>query len=478
MWHPLGAIRTGFPSLSASAPFPPPVEPDVAAERGRGLRRIFRNVGVLLGGRAINAPLSLLHASLAIRLLGGYDFGLVVMLYAFARTIGDLVDFQSWQTLLQYGFRPLADGELRQFHRVLRFSLVLDLIGGIAGVVIAVAASLTLGPVLGWPPALHPIGSIYCVSTLFMAAATPTGILRILNRFDLLAVQGTVATIVRLAGTLALPLVGASFIHLAVAWMLAEATSCILLFGLAWRELRRKGLTRDLWNTTADIVPDLLRRRIGQDFPGIWRFAFVTNANATLSLVFSHATTLIVGSRLGPTSAGYYRIASQLAAGIAKPGTLVQQTLYPEMATLWRDRALGSMYRLALHASLAAGGIGCALMGLAYWLSAPLLSLVIGTHDPAAATITLWLLGSEVIGICGLPLEPLLMTTRRAGAVMISRCVDMIFFLPTLLIFIRLYGLDGVGPATVAGMLLLVLLQLGLVFRAHAAMTRPIPIES
>lgn len=400
------------------------------------------------------------------------------MLYAFARTIGDLVDFQSWQTLLQYGFRPLADGDLRQFHRVLRFSLALDLIGGVAGVTIALVASLTLGSTLGWPPALHPIGSIYCLSTIFMAAATPTGVLRILNRFDLLAVQGTAATTVRLVGTLVLPLVGASFTHLAIAWMLAEAISCVLLFGLAWRELRKKGLTRDFWRTTPDILPDLLRRRIGQDFPGIWRFAFVTNANATLSLVFSHATTLIVGSRLGPTSAGYYRIASQMAAGIAKPGTLMQQTLYPEMAALWRDRAIGRMYRLALHTSLAAGGIGCLLIALAYWLGAPLLALVIGTHDRAAVTIMLWLLGAEVIAICGLPLEPLLMTTRRAGAVMISRCVDMVFFLPTLLIFIRLYGLNGVGPATVGGMLLLILLQLGLVFRAHAAMTPPAPAES
>ncbi|GBQ26493.1 hypothetical protein AA13594_0264 [Gluconacetobacter azotocaptans DSM 13594] len=61
---------------------------------------------------------------------------------------------------------------------------------------------------------------------------------------------------------------------------------------------------------------DLPGRRIGQDFPGIWRFAFVTNANATLSLVFSHATPLIVGSRLRP----------------AKPETLMQ----PPSILRWR----------------------------------------------------------------------------------------------------------------------------------------------
>lgn len=437
----------------------------------RGLRRAFRNLGVLLGGRALNAPLSLLHASLAIHLLGGYGFGLVVMLYAFARTIGDLVDFQSWQTLLQYGFRPLGDRDLPRFHRVLRFSLTLDLIGGIAGCVISVIASLTMGQILGWPPVLHPIGTFYSLTPLFMAAATPTGVLRILNRFDLLALQGSTATLVRLLGTLALPVIGLSFEHLALVWMLAEILSFTLLFGLAWHELHKRELMAGFWTGMADIIPDLMKGRIAIDFPGIWRFAFITNANATLSLVFSHVTTLIVGSVLGPVSAGYYRIASQIAAGIAKPGTMMQQTLYPEMASLWREGATERMYRLAWQSSLAAGGIGCLLIAFALLLGRPLLGLVIGTQDQAAVSIMLWMLGAEIVAICGLPLEPLLMTFRRAGAVVIARCVDVVFFLPVLMILIHFYGLEGVGPANVGGAIVLVLMQLAMALHARRTLT-------
>ncbi|WP_182950902.1 lipopolysaccharide biosynthesis protein [Gluconacetobacter takamatsuzukensis] len=450
--------------MSVAAPIP-----DTTNEP-RGLRRAFRNLGVLLGGRALNAPLSLLHASLAIHLLGGYGFGLVVMLYAFARTIGDLVDFQSWQTVLQYGFQPLSDRDLPRFHRILRFSLILDLIGGVAGCAIAVVASLTMGQILGWPPLLRPIGTFYSLTPLFMAAATPTGVLRILNRFDLLAAQGSTATIVRLLGTLALPAIGASFAHLALIWMLAEILSFTVLFGLAWRELHKRELMTGFWIGMTDIVPDLVKGRIAVDFPGIWRFAFITNANATLSLVFSHVTTLIVGSVLGPVSAGYYRIASQIAAGIAKPGTMMQQTLYPEMATLWRDGATGRMYRLAWQSSLAAGGIGCLLMIFALLLGHPLLGLVIGTRDPAAVNIMLWMLGAEIVAICGLPLEPLLMTFRRAGAVVIARCVDVVFFLPVLMILIHAYGLEGVGPANVGGAIVLVLMQLAMALHARRAL--------
>lgn len=125
------------------------------------------------------------------------------------------------------------------------------------------------------------------------------------------------------------------------------------------------------WTSIGSIVPDLLKGPITTDFPGIWRFAFITNANATPSLVFSHVTTLIVGSVLGPVSAGYYRIGSQIAAGIAKPGTMMQQTLHPEMASLWREGATGRMYRLAWQSSLAPGGIGCLLMVFALLLADP-----------------------------------------------------------------------------------------------------------
>ena len=437
-----------------------------------GVRRVMSNLGVLLGGRAINAPLSLLHIWLATRLLGSVNFGLVAMMYAFARTIGDIVDFQSWQTVLQYGLRPLTDGKRQEFQKIVGFSLLLDCCGGLLGFFGGTAISLLCMNILGWPPQIHVIGVIYCVSILFMASATPMGLLRVFNRYDLLAVQGTVATIVRVIGTASMALGWASLPALAGVWIAAEIAAWGTIFFMAAREMKNRDLVRGLFHETCALIPDLKSGRFFKAHPGIWRFALTTNLNSTLALAFGHIGTLVVGAFVGPASAGYYRIASQIAAGIAKPATLIQTTVYPEMARLWRDRATKRLYRLTIQIALMAGAIGTALLVLTLVAGKPLLQIYIGqTGALQTLPVVLWLLAAEVVTVWGLPLEPLLFTINRSEAAIWARCLECAFFLPGLVFMVRKYGLEGVGPATLCGVTLLIGIQLVFVLRTPGLKT-------
>ncbi len=99
-------------------------------------RKVMANAGLLIGGRSLNAPLSLAYLAISARALGVHDMGVVVLINAYALTIGQIVRFESWQAILHYGSRPLADGRAHDFHRVLRFSLLLDLISAAAGLAV------------------------------------------------------------------------------------------------------------------------------------------------------------------------------------------------------------------------------------------------------------------------------------------------------------------------------------------------------
>jgi len=430
-----------------------------------GLRRMLRNLRLLLSGRAVNAPMALLHTYLAVRLLGSRDFGLVVMLYAFARTVADFVDFQSWQTVLHFGIKPLTDNDVPAFQRIVRFSLCLDLIGGILGTAIGALIAMFCGQILGWPPQINIVGEIYCVAIFFMASATPMGVLRILNRFDLISMQSVAATFIRLLGTLLLCVVHGGLYSMIAVWVAGECFAGAVFFLQAWRELSRRGLSHGLFSHLGGTVRDITQNRISQSFPGIWPFALSTNLNSTLALAFSHVGTLVVGGMLGPAEAGYYRIANQIATGIAKPATLLQTALYPEMARLWRDRDMKRLYQLATQIALLAGLIGSALLVLAYFLGETLLRVMIGPKGSHALPVMLWLLFAEVITIWGMPLEPMLITMRRAGAAITARGLNVVLYLPTLALMISLHGLNGIGPATAFSTLALIALQFLLVFQ-------------
>ena len=74
------------------------------------LGRVLANAAVLLGGRVANAVMGLAAIALTARALGLTGFGVLILIHAFAQFLGETVKFQSWQTVLHYGARPLAEG--------------------------------------------------------------------------------------------------------------------------------------------------------------------------------------------------------------------------------------------------------------------------------------------------------------------------------------------------------------------------------
>ncbi len=81
------------------------------------LRRVLANTGVLLGGRAVNAVLSLGYMALAARSLGIGAFGVLVLINTFAQFVSDVAKFQAWQTILHFGAAPLAEGRRADFQQ-------------------------------------------------------------------------------------------------------------------------------------------------------------------------------------------------------------------------------------------------------------------------------------------------------------------------------------------------------------------------
>lgn len=82
---------------------------------------------------------------------------MLVLIHAFAQLLGEILTFQSWQTVLQYGAGPLARGDRPALHQVIRFTARLDVLSeahwGVGGGGIA----LGFGHILGWRIADSPL---------------------------------------------------------------------------------------------------------------------------------------------------------------------------------------------------------------------------------------------------------------------------------------------------------------------------------
>jgi O-antigen/teichoic acid export membrane protein len=431
--------------------------PDPAqAGSGAIFRRILRNAGKLLGGRALNAGLSLLYMALTARALGVKGLGAVVVINAFAQLVSDVVKFQSWQTVLQFGAEPLAEGRLQDLQRVLRFTVLLDLGSSVVGVSAGAAVALLFGDRFGLAAGQGWLAAAYTVTAGFMTAAAPIGVLRLLDRFDLLAAQAAVNGLVRAVLCAIGYVLHAGLGYFLIAWAAGTLAAFALIAAGAWRELRRRELlTGFRWLASARI-----------NAPGVWRFAWATNLNATLGTSFTHLVTLVIGALIGPADAALWRIGRQVADSIAKPVRMLMPALYPELVRLRAGGRVDTMWRLTRKIALAAGAVGALLLAVCLFAGGPLLQLVMGAAFVSAAGVMSWQVAAAVIDLAAVPLEPMVISLGQASATVKLRVVVAAAYAASLPLLVRWAGLHGAGAGLVAtslaiagGMLWLLLRQ-------------------
>lgn len=423
----------------------------ISADPDNIIRRAMRNLGFLIGGKSISGIFGLIYLALAVRTLGMETYGQLVLIHSFTLAVATIVKFQTWQTILRYGTPAIQEGRLDDFQRLVRFTGGLDLLSSVAGALMAAAGVWLFGSWVGLPAEATPQASLYALSLLFMVTATPNGVLRLFDRFDLLPLEDNIEALIRLAGASLLFLTGGTLSDFLFVWFLSVMASGITCAALAWREVRRRGV----WRNEAPGA----RRKLTAGFEGLWKFVWATNANSSMSLMTNHVATLVVGALIGPTEAALFRIARQIAEAMAKPVKLLTSAIYPELARLVADDRIDLLRALTRRAFTlsCAGAVGSfvVLAAIGSWL----LALVGGHPAVAAYGVMLQLGGAALTGVATFTLEPTLISFGRPMLALGIQLASAAVYLPSLVGLIHLAGIEGAGAAALIAALFTAILQ-------------------
>lgn len=409
------------------------------------MTRIMANAGALLGGRVVNALLGLAYIALTARALGAVAMGVLVLITAYAQFLGEVVKFQSWQTVLNYGATPLIENDRPRLQQVIRFALLLDLIGSVAGVALGVVGAYLFSPALGWPDDMAGPAALYALSIFAMTSATAVGLLRLFDKFRWLAGEQAVSSGVRLIGCAVAYWLHAPIGGFLLAWALGSLASFLYLGLLALREMHRHHLLHDF----------SLAGPLSKGLDGVWKFAGATNFSSSLDVAFTHIVTLAVGGLMGPAPAALWRIGRQVADGLAKPARLLIPALYPELARLRAAGGIEEMRKIAVRIGVLGGAAAAVLLAITALVGKPLLGLVMGQAFTGASGVMTWQVAAAAVGVLALPLEPMLVTLGAAGAAMRVRLGVCAAYLLVLAPLIEAFGLSGAGAALLAAMILM-----------------------
>lgn len=423
------------------------------------LKRVLANAGHLLSGRLVNAVVGLAYIALTARSLGKEAMGVLVIINAFAQFLGEVAHFESWQTVLTYGTDPLLRKERTKFQQVLRLSLMLDLISSIIGVGLGVLGAWLFWKELRWPEGVSGYGALYALSIGVMTSATGVGLLRLFDRFRFLAAEQAVSSFVRMIGCAICAVTHAPIQYFLLAWAAGTFASFFYIAGIAIWDLKKRGLLDGF----------SLLGPTSQGLPGVWRFALSTNFSGTLEVGFTHVLTMAVGALLGPTQAAFWRIGKQVADGMAKPARLMVPALYPELAKMRASGGRQAMTKLAIQITLIGGAAAGVLLLVSLVAGRWILETVMGEAYGAAAGVMNWQVAAAAIGVMTLPLEPMLVSMRAAGAALMVRLVVVICYFAALVPLIERFGLTGAGAALVASALAM---AIGMYFMARRRLAR------
>jgi O-antigen/teichoic acid export membrane protein len=404
---------------------------------GPGLR-LARNVGWLLGGRGITGVTSIVYLGLAARGLGPVGFGVFTLILTYGQLMANVIQFQSWKGVIRFGAIHNASEEHDRLARLLGFTAMLDWGSAVVGAAIAAAAAYLVAPLFHWTRPEENQAALFSAVLLLFSGATPTGMLRLFDRFDLLTFSEAVSPLVRVIGAL-------------IAWLLGAGVNAYLI---VWA-LATVGQTLATWASAVLIQRSRLSigfaayRRAVDENPGLWKFMIQTSLSSSLDFFGLQAGTLAVGAVAGPATAGGFRLADRLATGIGKSTETITRALYPELARLVASDDRATLRRLVSRTTWLAVSIAIVFAFACTFGGRIILRLVAGPQFSFAQPFLALLAVSTAITLAGFALEPLHNAHGRSGRVLRARVIGTILYIVLLAVLLPTTGAIGAAIAAV-----------------------------
>jgi len=399
-------------------------------------RSMLKNTSYLAISRGIAAVCSLATLALAGRGLGVLLFGTLILITSYTRAASGLAKFQSWQLIVSYGGQGLAAGNPEQFKSSTGFAAALDILSGIVGMIVAVVLLPFIAQWVGIDRQYLWLAMLYCTLLPTMGAASPNGVLRTLDRFDLISWSSTLTPISRaILAVIAFAFHAPLAAYVAI-WFITDLAGDMYQWFLAWRELRRHDLH-------VGVRPTLRPN----DLPGAWKFAIQINLAVGVQTVWGPIARLAVGGLLGATGAALFRIASSLADSAQKPADLLGKAFYPEIVRM--DLKSKKPWKLMFRSAALATAIAALAVLILVVGGKPLIGLLFGKSFLGAYAPLMVLMLVPILGVLSFPLAPMLYALGKAGAPLRAKIMASLIFFISLAPLCMAFGVMGAAIAFV-----------------------------
>lgn len=399
----------------------------------------------------------LVQIALITHALGLREYGRFALVLAFVLLVGQIFDVRLGPAMTTFGARKLAAGDSRGAVGTFQLSYVVDGATGLLGFAVVAVLAPLVGPRLVGEDGTQLI-LLFAVTLLVSTVdETSISILRLLNRFRLLAIYSTALEVARLALVGVMLATWRSLGGLLIALIvydLAGAIANALFAGFALRKETGRSLRRSALAQTRDDRRPMLR------------MVFHTSLASYSRLAQVQLPVILLGVWTAPTQVGIYKVAASAASGIARIVDPMFTAILPRLARLRANDHFADMRALVFKGTaIASFAMGAVFIAFIVFRQ-PILGALGGKSAEAGGIVLVLAGAAQVVNGIVFWNYPLLYACERANVVARVSVAGALVQVVALALLVPPFGATGAATALLVSQMMINIVATALALRA------------
>lgn len=287
-------------------------------------KNLFKNSFWAFFGDASASAITFIISIILIKIIGSESYGILILAQSYMNIMDVIINIQSWRSTIQYGQKALVDGNDSELHSYVKLGCIMDISTAILCFIISILLPNLIGGLLHWSNEMILCSEIFAITIISHFAGTPTAILRLFNKYNLVALSKTLAAIFKITAIVAYYLItkNLNLVSSTIIFMLTDFIGNILLVIFAFYNYSKKYK-----------ISDIIKAKMPKDAKSFISYTLWGTLSEIVDLPVQTIDVFIV-SVLGNATVAIYKIFKQIIGIISKVTGPIQQSILPQFSEL------------------------------------------------------------------------------------------------------------------------------------------------
>jgi O-antigen/teichoic acid export membrane protein len=401
------------------------------------LNQLKENLATAVSSTVLAGIIGLVTLAINTRVLSLPDIGSIASVQAYVTLIVGILSLSTHLPLMRMGTTAIEEKRIDELHALIRHALLLDLAVGLAAAVATLLFATSVGALLGISPGIRAGLLIYAAPVMLFSLSSGNGLLRLVDRFDVMRTVEVSGALCLLAAVLGLAFIDAPVSAYFLAYAAVYGLSQLARYLLARKALRKRFGREE---GAGALAPGKRREFFG--------FAVSSSLGSTIDTIRNNADLVVVSSLFGKEGAGIYGVAKQMSGAVRKFTSFSSLVSFVEFSRMTVRGELDERARLFRHVFRICAAIGLAAVFGALIVGRPLLIHAFGPQYSAAYWPFVALVLAAALQFLMYPVSMLVQIIRGGMPAMMCNLAGLLAFGLSLLPMAWAFGLLGVAIAS------------------------------